>query len=121
MLTVCVSHFTENICTKTFSVMLQMIMLSGWYYCNYCIAFRIAGSDYQSTTITVTFEPTEGNEIAEMICGNVPIIDDTVAREPDEQFSVRLMSANPVGNFNNDASESCVTILDDDDRKLKLL
>lgn len=59
--------------------------------------------------------------MAEMMCGNVPIIDDAVAREPAEQFSVRLVSADPVGNFNNDASESCITIFDDDDRKLRLL
>ena len=63
----------------------------------------------------MTFEPIAGNESAEMRCGNVPIIDDTVAGEPDEQFSVRLISANPPGNFSND--ETCVTIVDNDDGK----
>ena len=77
--------------------------------------FHTADSDYQSTTITVTFEPTVGSETAEVMCGNIPIIDDTVAGEPDEQFSVLLVSVNPVGNFANDADESCITILDDDD------
>lgn len=65
----------------------------------------------------VTFEPTAGSETAEMMCGNVCIIDDVVAMEPDEQFSVRLISADPVGNFAEDASESCITILDNDDGK----
>ena len=69
----------------------------------------------------VTFEPTAGSETAEMMCGNVRIIDDAVAMEPDEQFSVRLISADPVGNFAEDASESCITILDNDDGKLRHL
>ena len=47
----------------------------------------------------VTFEPTAGSETAEMMCGNVCIIDDVVAMEPDEQFSVRLISADPVGTY----------------------
>ena len=62
----------------------------------------------------VTFEPIAGSESGEMRCGNVRIIDDMVA-EPDEQFSVRLISANPAGNFGND--ETCVTIVDNDDGK----
>ena len=69
----------------------------------------------------VTFEPTAGSETVETMCGNVRIIDDAVAMEPDEQFSVRLISADPVGNFAEDASESCITILDNDDGKLRHL
>jgi hypothetical protein len=66
----------------------------------------------------VTFEPTAVSETAaEMMCGTIPIIDDAIAGEPDEQFSVRLISANPVGSFADDASESCITILDNDDGK----
>ena len=77
--------------------------------------FHTADSDYQNTAITVTFEPTAGSETAQVMCGNIPIIDDTVAGEPDEQFSVRLASSSPVGSFANDANESCITIFDDDD------
>ena len=76
-----------------------------------------AGSDYQSTTITVTFEPSD--ESTEAKCGTVTIIDDMVAGEPNEQFSVSLVSADPTGTFGN--RETCVTIVDDDNGKMRLL
>lgn len=62
----------------------------------------------------MTFEPTVGSETGDILCGFVPIIDDMIVGEPDELFSVRLVSANPVGTFADDASESCITILDND-------
>lgn len=46
------------------------------------------------------------------LCRTVAIIDDMVADEPDEQFSVRLTTATPIGNLGQD--ETCVTIIDDD-------
>ena len=59
-------------------------------------------------TFLVTFEPMGSSQI----CRNVQIIDDELSNEPDEQFSVALTNANPVGVFG--ASESCITITDDD-------
>ena len=56
----------------------------------------------------VTFEPMGSSRI----CRNVQIIDDELSNEPDEQFSVALTNANPVGVFG--VSESCITITDDD-------
>ena len=67
-----------------------------------------AGSDYEATTITVTFESCDSQEI----CGSVPIINDTIANELNEQFSVTLISAIPEGRFGD--NETCITIIDDD-------
>ena len=54
------------------------------------------------------FEPRA--ESTQTQCDTVAIIDDTVG-EPDEQFVVRLTSANPAGNPRN---ETCITIIDND-------
>ena len=69
-----------------------------------------AGLDYVSTTIVVTFEPSD--ESTQTLCGVVPIINDTIPNEPDEQFAVRLIRADPLGNLVGE--ETCVTIVDDD-------
>ena len=58
----------------------------------------------------MTFEPSADS--MQTLCGTVAIIDDTVANEPNEQFSVRLTSAAPIGNLGQD--ETTVTIIDDD-------
>ena len=47
------------------------------------------------------------------MCGSVPIIDDTIVGEPDEEFSVTLVSSDPPGARFGDR-ESCITITDDD-------
>lgn len=73
-------------------------------------SFLIAGSDYHATQISVTFEGSADS--MQTLCGTVAIINDMVADEPDEQFSVRLTSATPIGNLGQD--ETCVTIIDDD-------
>ena len=46
------------------------------------------------------------------ICLNVRIIDDELSNEPDEEFSVFLLDADPSSGFG--LNESCITILDDD-------
>ena len=58
----------------------------------------------------MTFEPRADS--MQTLCRTVAIIDDMVADEPDEQFSVRLTTATPIGNLGQD--ETCVTIIDDD-------
>ena len=58
----------------------------------------------------MTFEPR--NSSLQELCANVSIINDMTALEPDEQFSVTLTTATPVGRFGND--ETCITIVDDD-------
>ena len=73
-----------------------------------------AGSDYEATTITVTFEPK--NEAVQNICRSVKIIDDEISNEPDEQLSFRLTSATPEGNLGEDIA--CITIIDNDEGML---
>lgn len=51
------------------------------------------------------------------LCSKIQIIDDMIVSEPNEQFSVKLISAFPVGTIGEDTS--CITIIDDD-RKLKV-
>ena len=66
--------------------------------------------DYDSTTFTFSFKPSGNNP--QELCGVVPIIDDDIGNEPDESFSVTLISANPPANFGD--RESCINIIDDD-------
>ena len=58
----------------------------------------------------LTFTPSD--EIPQTICATISIINDTVSNEEDEQFSVTLTSATPVGTFGENTT--CVTIIDDD-------
>ena len=74
-----------------------------------CLA---ADADYRTTTIMVTFMPSDLGT-TQRLCGNVPIIDDMVGNEPNEEFSVTLVSTNPPGAQFGDR-ESCITIIDDD-------
>lgn len=76
---------------------------------------NVAGSDYATVTFEQTFTPMD--EASQMMCGLVQIIDDMLAYEPDEQFSVSLVSATPIGVFRSD--ESCITIMDNDGESLE--
>ena len=67
-----------------------------------------ADSDYTVTTIILTFTPS-GNARQ---CSKIPIIDDNVKGELSEEFSVKLISASPLGTIGEDTS--CVTIIDND-------
>lgn len=66
-----------------------------------------ADLDYVSTTVMLTFEPTDEGTL--IMCFNVTIIDDSLGNEPDEQFSVTI--SDPAGNMD---SEACITIIDND-------
>ena len=68
---------------------------------------HVEGSDYVATIVMLTFVPSD-----KILCATIPIINDRVPSEPDEQFSVTLTSASPVGIFGE--STTCVTIIDDD-------
>ena len=71
-----------------------------------------ADADYETTTIMVTFVPSDlGTTQRE--CGSVRIIDDMIGNEPNEEFSVTLVSTDPSGARFGDR-ESCITIIDDD-------
>ena len=61
----------------------------------------------------MTFTVTPLDEPTDMLCFNVPIIDDVVT-EPDEEFSVSLIRALPAGEFIEDTT--CVTIIDNDSK-----
>ena len=56
------------------------------------------------------------DEASQMMCGRIQIIDDLLAYEPDEQFSVSLVSATPTGVFGS--NETCITIMDNDGESL---
>ena len=60
----------------------------------------------------MTFVPSD-ETTPQRMCGSVPIIDDTIVGEPDEEFSVTLVSSDPPGARFGDR-ESCITITDDD-------
>lgn len=63
--------------------------------------------DYTTLTIQATFTPE-----TQMMCDRVQIINDDLANELDEQFSVSLISAVPTSVFRS--SETCITIVDSD-------
>ena len=67
--------------------------------------------DYLTTTLMVTFDPSGSGQ---MVCGNVPIIDDDLGNEGDELFSVTIISVSSDKVMIGPNQESCVTILDDD-------
>ena len=58
----------------------------------------------------LTFMPADENP--QPICRKIPIIDDSIANEPVEEFSVMLISAVPTGDFIEDTS--CIAIVDND-------
>ena len=63
------------------------------------------------TRFSFTFSPS--NESSQRQCATVPIIDDTLGNEPDEQFSVIVVLSEPSVALGQ-TLEICVTILDDD-------
>ena len=71
------------------------------------------GDDYETNVFMLTFEPSADGRT---LCGNVRIIDDKLANEGNEQFSVTItsISGSRVDVGPND--ETCVTIIDDDGR-----
>ena len=52
------------------------------------------------------------DEAPQPFCIDVPINDDAIANEPEEEFSMTLISAVPAGEFVEDTS--CITIVDND-------
>ena len=72
--------------------------------------FSTADSDYETTTLMLTFEPSGDGQT---VCGNVPIIDDNLGLEPNELFSVRITSASGANVMIGD-DESFVEIIDND-------
>ena len=68
-----------------------------------------AGLDYVSKTVMLTFMSRDEGTTAH--CFNVTIIDDLLGNEPDEDFSVAIVAADPAGNVGD---EACIRIIDDD-------
>ena len=56
-----------------------------------------------------TFGPQD--EGSQMDCDLVDIIDDLIGNEPDEEFSVTLISVTTSGS-----EEACITIIDNDSK-----
>ena len=76
----------------------------------YCVP--LAGDDYSTTTLMVVFTPTD--VAGQMVCRNVPIINDDLGNEGDELFSVTITNVNSSKVMIGPNQESCVTIIDDD-------
>ena len=76
----------------------------------------IANIDYEKTAVTLTFLPSDEPQV---VCDAVRIIDDAIGNEPEEEFSVTLISASPEGSFGD--NESCITIIDDDSKCMMYL
>ena len=72
--------------------------------------YHTAESDYTPVSLQVVVGPTSGPERA---CVTVPIIDDNLANEADEPFSIQFnVSGSPLVVGAN--AEACVTIIDND-------
>ena len=77
----------------------------------YFVWILAAGVDYESTTMMLTFMPSDNRQ---SVCTTVPITDDNLD-EPNELFSVRIIDVSPDNSIMvGPNSESCVTIIDDD-------
>ena len=75
------------------------------------ISMIAAGSDYATTTLMLTFVPSSDDRT---VCGKVPIVDDKLANEGTEQFSVSItLTSDPRIRIGPNA-ETCVNIIDDD-------
>ena len=70
-----------------------------------------AGSDYESMTFSLIFVSTDEGE--NVLCADVPILNDRLGNEPDEAFSVSIINISPAGQVGS-MSEACVFIIDDD-------
>jgi hypothetical protein len=62
----------------------------------------------------ITFEPSSDGQ---RVCGIVPIIDDLLD-EANELFSVRITSVSNPGIMVGTNAETCVTIIDDDGKRI---
>ena len=71
--------------------------------------------DYSTTTLTVTFEPGD-----QELCDNVPIINDTLGNEENEQFSVTITDVSSSLVTIGPIREACVIIIDDDSEFIKV-
>ena len=78
---------------------------------NHLLATPAAGSDYETTTVMVTFQPSGSGQ---RVCGTVPIINDQIGNEPDELFSVTITSVSDPNIMIGPSAEACVSIIDDD-------
>ena len=78
-----------------------------------CTSVSTAGSDYETTTLMLPFEPSGDGQT---VCGNVPIIDDDLGNEPNELFSVTITSVSDGSIAIGQESETCVTIEDNDSK-----
>ena len=68
--------------------------------------------------MTLNFLPSKESITVQTHCGVVRIIDDVIGNEPDEEFSVTLISASPEGSFGTDY-ELHITVRDDDSESCK--
>ena len=66
----------------------------------------------------MTFTPSDEGT-TQRLCSSVPIINDTIGNEPNEEFSVILESTMPPGGSFGD-KESCITIIDDDGKSVSV-
>ena len=78
-----------------------------------CFLYYTDGVDYSSTVFTVIFAPID-DQTSQKVCVPLPIIDDLIANEAEEQFSVLLTDVTPAAEVGN--NETCVTIRDDDSK-----
>ena len=82
-------------------------------YTHDSLVSNIDGSDYRSTVLVETFVPSD-DQISQETCVALPVIDDLIANEANEQFSVVLIDVTPTANVGN--NETCVIIIDDDSK-----
>lgn len=80
-------------------------------YHNYYLNLHTAGSDYESTTFSLIFMSSDEGQ--NVLCADVPILNDRLGNEPVEAFSVSIINFSPEGRSGS-SRESCVFIIDDD-------
>lgn len=80
----------------------------------FTVTSHTADVDYvASNTLMATFLPSD--EALSERCVEIPIIDDQLGNEPNEQFSVKVSTFSP-SELQVENDEACVTIIDDDGR-----
>ena len=89
-----------------------------WGHCCVCDLSQLlfksihtAGSDYESTTFSLIFMSSDEGQ--NVLCADVPILNDRLGNEPVEAFSVSIIDISPAGTPGS-SRESCVFIIDDD-------
>ena len=75
------------------------------------LLFFAADVDYTTSTQFLTFIPSANGQ---SVCGRVPIIDDSLANEGTEPFSVRITSVSNSRLRIGQNAETCVNIIDND-------